>query len=33
MNARVGNFDCNLPYGLPYGSTYREWVFEESRRR
>jgi hypothetical protein len=33
MNNKIGNFDCHLPYGLSYGATHKDWIFEESRRR
>jgi hypothetical protein len=33
MNSKIGNFNCNSPIGMSYGTTYKDWVFEESRRR
>ncbi|KAH4091103.1 hypothetical protein HBH46_188330 [Parastagonospora nodorum] len=33
MNCKIGNFNCTSPTGMSYGTTYRDWVFEESRRR
>lgn len=33
LNAVLGNNPCFRPAGLPYGTGYEDWVFEESRRR
>ncbi|KAH7406726.1 hypothetical protein DE146DRAFT_753280 [Phaeosphaeria sp. MPI-PUGE-AT-0046c] len=33
MNDRIVNFNCSSPLGLSFGTTYSDWVFEESRRR
>ncbi|KAF2025743.1 hypothetical protein EK21DRAFT_116527 [Setomelanomma holmii] len=33
LNLKIGNLECSSPTGLSYGTTYEEWVFEESRRR
>lgn len=33
LNHKIGSFECQSPFGLSYGTTHDDWVFEESRRR
>jgi hypothetical protein len=33
LNHKMGSFERHSPFGLSYGTTHDDWVFEESRRR
>jgi hypothetical protein len=33
LNHKIGNVERHSPFGLTYGTTHDDWVFEESRRR
>jgi hypothetical protein len=33
LNHNIGSFECHSPFTSSYGTTYDDWVFEESRRR
>jgi hypothetical protein len=33
LDHKIGNFARHSPFGLSYGTTHDDWVFEESRRR
>lgn len=33
MNKRIGMIDSGSPFGLSLGTSQKDWIFEESRRR